>query len=129
VVDVIRAFTTAAAWLASGVSRVVCVDTIEGARTAQAATPAAILVGEQWGRRPESFDLTNSPRTVSASVTANDLVVLLSQNGTPALLAARGATTVLAMADGTGEDRACADHLADALAAAGRCRSDRSEDP
>src|SRR4051794_777891 len=144
VVDVVRAFTTAAAALAAGAARVICAPTADDALAMRRTDPGAVLAGEEWGTPPAGFDLGNSPRELSRAGVRGAVVVLLSQNGTRSLAEAREAPTLLAAAavnlaataawirsrnaasrgvrivctDPNGEDRACAEHLA-ALVAGG----------
>lgn len=141
VIDVIRAFTTAAAAFAGGAPRVICAETVDQARVLAAARPGALLVGELWGVPPEDFDAGNSPCELLARDLRGREVVLVSQNGTPALAGAAGEPrTVLAAglvnlaatvrwitarrasdvrivcSDDADEDRVCADEILAALA-------------
>jgi len=63
VIDVLRATTTATQALASGFSRVLCVDSLERALRMQAR--GRLLAGEQHGKKPPGFDLGNSPADVA----------------------------------------------------------------
>jgi 2-phosphosulfolactate phosphatase len=135
VIDVIRAFTTAAAALAAGAGRILCVESLERARSLVAETPGARSMGERHGRRPEGFDFGNSPLQFDGIDLGGRPVVLTTTNGTrgllwaeaPTLFAAAavtaGATARAAASAGTDvrlvctdvdmpEDRACAGHLA-----------------
>jgi 2-phosphosulfolactate phosphatase len=139
VIDVVRAFTTAAAAFAAGATTVVCAADEHRAR-ARAREEAGILVGERAGLRPPNFDHGNSPIEVSDGDVAGRTVVLATENGTPALVRAAAAGPVAAMAavniDATaswirehrpqasvavmwtgdhGEDRACAEQLGSIL--------------
>jgi 2-phosphosulfolactate phosphatase len=141
VVDVIRAFTTAAAAFAAGAERVVCVGSEAEAR-ARSGDGGAVLAGERDGLRAEGFDLGNSPLEAAAAPLTGATVVLMTQNGTAAL--ARAATTAASVvaaaavnvtataswilrhrpdapvtilcSGGRDDDRACAEHLAALLA-------------
>lgn len=141
VIDVIRGFTTAAAALNAGAARVLCVSTAADALAVARAHPGAMLAGEQAGLPPAGFELGNSPRDALAYCHAGSVVVLLTQNGTRALVRAKRAPTLVAAAavnvsataawlrrqtqpgavqivctDRVGEDHACAEHLAALLA-------------
>ena len=61
VIDVFRAFTTAAAALANGASRIVMVRTVEGALALREAGIGEICMGEVRDRAPDGFDFGNSP--------------------------------------------------------------------
>jgi 2-phosphosulfolactate phosphatase len=98
VVDVIRAFSSAAAALAEAATRVLCVARVADAHALQAEIPRAILAGEVGGLPPPRFEAGNSPRELLASAVAGRPVVLLSENGTPALLRAEHADVLLAAA-------------------------------
>jgi 2-phosphosulfolactate phosphatase len=61
VVDVIRAFTTAAFALASRPRELRLFPTVEDALAAKAREPSAFLMGEEGGAPPPGFDHGNSP--------------------------------------------------------------------
>src|SRR5262245_64699993 len=61
VIDVLRAFTTAAYALASGAGEIVLVSTPEQAFVLRERWPRALLVGEVGGRPIPGFDHGNSP--------------------------------------------------------------------
>ena len=61
VIDTFRAFTTAAFLLGRGVDRIVLTETLDEARDRSLSIPGSILCGEKGGRRPDDFDLGNSP--------------------------------------------------------------------
>lgn len=60
VIDTFRAFTTAAVLMDRGVDRIYLVDALDEARRLARST-GALLCGEDGGRRPAGFDLSNSP--------------------------------------------------------------------
>ena len=61
VIDTFRAFTTAAYLMANGADHIVLAETLDEARSRAASIPDSILCGEDGGRKPEDFDLGNSP--------------------------------------------------------------------
>jgi 2-phosphosulfolactate phosphatase len=61
VIDTFRAFTTAAFLLGRGVDRIVLAETLDEARRRSLSITSSILCGEEGGRRPDDFDLGNSP--------------------------------------------------------------------
>ncbi|MGH9214072.1 MAG: 2-phosphosulfolactate phosphatase [Acidimicrobiales bacterium] len=138
VIDVIRAFTTAATALAHGATEIRCVDHVEPARALAAADSTAVLSGEEQGRFPAGFDLWNSPSACTAERVGGRPMVFVTVNGTVHLVRAAGAGAVLAAAavnasataawlrrnaggrrvrlvttGRTSEDAACAQYIAD----------------
>jgi 2-phosphosulfolactate phosphatase len=61
VIDVFRAFTTAAVALANGAHRVVMVRSVEEALALRNTGAGQICMGEVGGRAPNGFDFGNSP--------------------------------------------------------------------
>jgi 2-phosphosulfolactate phosphatase len=98
VIDVIRAFTTAAAAFAAGAERILCVETLSEAFALHRVHRDAVLMGEEHGDRPAGFDLGNSPIAVSTADLGRGLVIQRTSNGTRGLAVAREAESVLAAA-------------------------------
>jgi len=136
VFDVLRATSTMITGLEHGVERFFPVETIEAARALKIQDPSLLLAGERSGLPLEGFDLGNSPAEFK-EIRGNS-VVLTTTNGTVALhrvrrakrvyvgallnldslaqvLDSEGATGVLIVCSGTGENFA----LEDAIAAGG----------
>lgn len=90
VIDVLRAFTTAAVALAGGASRVVMVGTVEEALDLRARGVAQACMGEVRGRRPVGFDFGNSPAEVSAARLDGMTVAQRTSAGTRGIGAAAG---------------------------------------
>src|SRR5580693_10696042 len=65
VIDVFRAFTTAAVALANGASKIVMVATVEEALALGDAGSGHVCIGEVGGRAPDGFDFGNSPFEIS----------------------------------------------------------------
>lgn len=65
IIDVFRAFTTAAVVLANGASRIIMVDTVEEALRLRANGTGQICLGEVGAIAPPDFDFGNSPFEVS----------------------------------------------------------------
>jgi 2-phosphosulfolactate phosphatase len=61
IIDVFRAFTTAAVALANGASKIVMVGTVEEALALRDAGSGHVCIGEVGGRAPDGFDFGNSP--------------------------------------------------------------------
>ena len=97
VIDVIRAFTTAAILLAGGVPHLACVsDAGQARRLLGDAAPGHLVVGEQEDRPFTDVDLPNSPSAVLAAEVRDRPVVLFTANGTPALVRVPARATMLA---------------------------------
>jgi 2-phosphosulfolactate phosphatase len=136
VVDVIRAFTTAAVAFERGVTDIVCVPSVQAGRGLRAQHPDRLLVGESHGLRPADYDFGNSPADLAAAELDGRGLIQATSNGTrglaqypdPAALLAVAAVNVGATArwirqhhpavpyaivctGSTAEDRACARHL------------------
>jgi len=94
VIDVLRAFTTAAYALAAGARYVLLVATVEEALAMKVADPAILAMGEQHGHRPDGFDLSNSPLAIVAAGDAlrGRVLVQRTSAGTQGVVAARAAT-------------------------------------
>jgi 2-phosphosulfolactate phosphatase len=88
VIDVFRAFTTAAVALANGASRIVMISTIEEALALRDAGVGQICMGEVGGRTPEAFDFGNSPFEVSAIDFNGKAIVQRTSAGTQGIVAA-----------------------------------------
>lgn len=92
VVDVLRAFTTAAYAFAGGARRVWLVESVGEALALKAGRPGTLAMGEDRGRRIPGFDYANSPAELAdADVGGRDLVQRTSA-GTKGVVAAAAAT-------------------------------------
>jgi len=91
-VDVIRAFTTAAYAFAAGARHIFLVDSINEALEAKAADPHVLAMGEDHGRRPAGFDLSNSPVEVAAADLDGRVLVQRTSAGTRGVVASGSAT-------------------------------------
>ena len=92
VVDVLRAFTTAAYAFAAGARRIWLVDSVAEALAIKAARPGTLAMGEDGGRRIPGFDFANSPAEVSRADLRGRDVVQRTSAGTRGVVAASGAT-------------------------------------
>jgi 2-phosphosulfolactate phosphatase len=143
VIDVLRAFTTAAYAFAAGVREIRPVSTIDEAVADRG--PGVLLLGEEDGLPVRDFDLDNSPEAMADRRLPGAVVVQRTTAGTQGLVAARraqrlfaasfvcaaatasavaaavpaGAVTLVVTgshsADRGDEDRACAEYLAGLL--------------
>jgi len=64
VIDVFRAFTTAAVAFANGASHIVMVATVEEALALKSSNVVQFCMGEVGGRKPDAFDFGNSPSEI-----------------------------------------------------------------
>ena len=92
VVDVLRAFSTAAYALTAGARHVYLVGTVAEALAFKAANPGTLAMGEEHGRRPNGFDFANSPAQVAAADLRDRVIVQRTSSGTQGVIAAVGAT-------------------------------------
>jgi len=138
IVDVFRAFTTAAFCVAAGAREVVLVADHEQALAMKRVDPSLFLTGEIGGRPIPGFDAGNSPSVIERLDLSGRRVVQRTSAGTQGVVAASGATavvlasfviagatarylhaaeeiTLVAMGEkgslGTNEDEACAAYL------------------
>ena len=146
IVDVFRAFTTAAFCVAAGAREVVLVGDHEQALALKRADPSLFLTGEIGGRPIPGFDAGNSPSVIERLDLAGRRVVQRTSSGTQGVVAATNATaialgsfviaeatvrylaarasevTVVSMGENgilhSAEDDACADYLAARLGGA-----------
>jgi 2-phosphosulfolactate phosphatase len=84
VVDVLRATSTIAQALASGVQRVLCCAELEDARRLRSELPDAVVGGERQAVRIEGFDVGASPREFLEPPA--ETLILSTTNGTRAIL-------------------------------------------
>ena len=95
VIDVLRAFTTAAYAFARGAREIELVGTLAEAFARRAEDPALLLVGETDGRPVEGFDFGNSPPALFAAELEGRKLVLRSTAGTQGVVAGTNAHTIL----------------------------------
>ena len=91
IIDVFRAFTTAAVALANGASSIVMVRTVEEALALRDAGIGQICMGEVQGRAPDGFDLGNSPFEVSGVDFGGQTIIQRTSAGTQGIVTASGA--------------------------------------
>ncbi|MCI3135289.1 2-phosphosulfolactate phosphatase [Phenylobacterium aquaticum] len=96
IIDVFRAFTTAAVALANGAEAIVMVDDLDTALALRDRGVGRICIGERRGVKPEGFDFGNSPHEIRDLSFAGDVLIQTTSNGTKGVLAARAATRVYA---------------------------------
>ena len=82
VVDVIRAFTTAAYAFGSGAQEIYLVASVDEALAFKATHPGSLAMGEDRGLRPDGFDFPNSPAMVRAADLGGRTLVQRTSAGT-----------------------------------------------
>jgi 2-phosphosulfolactate phosphatase len=96
IVDVFRAFTTAAVAFARGASRIVIVPEPTEALRLRNRGVGDVCVGEVNGIRPEGFDFGNSPHELMRAELENRVVIQSTRAGTVGVAAATGASEIYA---------------------------------
>src|SRR5580704_8523497 len=96
IIDVFRAFTTAAVALANGASRIVMVSTVEEALALRDAGIGQICMGEVRGRAPAGFDFGNSPFEVSTVDFNGKTIIQRTSAGTQGIVSASRANRLFA---------------------------------
>ena len=112
VIDVLRAFTTAAYAFGAGASEIWLVAGVGEALELTAAFGGAVVMGEDGGRRPPGFDLPNSPVAAFLADLEGRVVVQRTSAGTQGVVRARAAERLFAAS------LVCASATARAVAAA-----------
>jgi len=95
VVDVLRCTSSIVNALANGAKAVIPTETLKEAYRLREQHPNYLLVGERKGRKPEGFDLGNSPLEFVREVVDGKTVIMTTTSGTRALVRCRRAEHVL----------------------------------
>ena len=96
IIDVFRAFTTAAVALANGGSRIIMVSTVDDALALRAQGAGQVCMGEVGGRAPSGFDFGNSPFEISKIDFQGRTIIQRTGAGTQGIVAARAAERLYA---------------------------------
>lgn len=85
VIDVLRSCTSIAVALANGASKIIPVETVEGAARLASTLDAKsrLLCGERDGRKVSGFDLGNSPREYARERVEGATLIFASTNASP----------------------------------------------
>jgi 2-phosphosulfolactate phosphatase len=86
IIDVFRAFTTAAVALANGASKIVMVGPVEEALALRDAGRGHVCIGEVRGRAPQGFDFGNSPFEVSTVDFRGKTIIQRTSAGTQGIV-------------------------------------------
>ena len=95
IVDVFRAFTTAAFCVAAGAREIVLVSDHEQALAMKRADPSLFLTGEIGGQKIPGFDVGNSPSAIERLDLEGRRVVQRTSSGTQGVVAAWNAERIL----------------------------------
>lgn len=96
IVDVFRAFTTAAIAFSRGARRIVLAESVESALELRGRGIGTMCIGELLGRTPDRFDLGNSPTMMADADVDGKTLIQLTTNGTAGVLAANDAERIFA---------------------------------
>lgn len=96
IIDVFRAFTTAAVALANGAEKIIMVGTVEEAIGLRDAGIGQVCVGEVDGLAPAAFDFGNSPFAVAGATLTGRSIIQRTSAGTQGIVAALGAGSLFA---------------------------------
>lgn len=88
VIDVFRAFTSAAVALANGTSSIVMVRSVEEALALRDAGIGQFCMGEVGGKAPDRFDFGNSPFEISGVDFGGKTIIQRTSAGTQGIVAA-----------------------------------------
>ncbi|QRN83531.1 2-phosphosulfolactate phosphatase [Chloroflexota bacterium] len=96
VIDVLRAFTTAAFAFEQGTSWILPVSTVDEALALKREIPGALVMGEVNGYKPEPFDLSNSPGALRGLDLTDKVLIQRTSAGTQGLVRAIQAKALFA---------------------------------
>jgi 2-phosphosulfolactate phosphatase len=111
VIDVLRAFTTAAYAFDAGASEMILVSSLDEARDLKRRFPDYLLTGEDGGRKPEDFDFGNSPQEFIGRNVSGRTLIMRTTAGTQGVVRSTSAEVLFAVS------LCCARSTADAIRA------------
>jgi 2-phosphosulfolactate phosphatase len=95
VIDVFRAFSTAAYAFDRGAREIVLVGGVDDAFALKARWPDAVVMGEVHGRKVAGFDFGNSTTAIARAELGGRRLIQRTSAGTQGVVAAGGADTIL----------------------------------
>jgi len=95
IIDVFRAYTTAAYLFANQAEKIFIVSKVETARTLKEELNNPVLIGERKGIKIEDFDFNNSPYFISQHNFKGKEIILSTSAGTKGIIAAENAAEVI----------------------------------
>jgi 2-phosphosulfolactate phosphatase len=96
VIDVLRAFSTAAYAFSLGAKELLLVATVEEALSLRSKIPNSKVMGEVNGLRPDGFDFGNSPTYLSLEDLSGITMIQRTTAGTQGVIRSENAETLLA---------------------------------
>ena len=96
VIDVLRAFTTAAFAFEKGIQQIYPVSTVAEALALKKIIPNSLIMGEVNGYKPERFDFSNSPTLIAKADISGKTLIQRTSAGTQGLVKAVNATHLAA---------------------------------
>lgn len=96
VIDVLRAFSTAAYAFAAGAESILLVSSVEEALSLRQSHPGSLVMGEIGGIKVEAFDLGNSPTEILGRDFRGRKLIQRTSAGTQGMVRSRSARTLLA---------------------------------
>lgn len=95
IIDVLRAFTTAAYAFAAGAKEIILVSSVNEALKLYEEDPTLLLMGEEGGRLIDSFHYGNSPQEIQKTSLAGRTIVQRTSAGTQGAAACNHASQML----------------------------------
>ena len=95
IIDVFRAYTTAAYLFANQAEKIFIVSKVETARKLKKELNNPVLIGERKGIKIEDFDFNNSPYFISQHNFMGKEIILSTSAGTKGIIAAENAAEVI----------------------------------
>lgn len=96
IIDVLRAFTTAAFAFEAGASEIILAGSVEEAFEYKRRMPESLIMGEVDGYPVEGFDLSNSPSALVGRDLSDRQIIHRSTAGTQGVLGCKAALNILA---------------------------------
>ena len=96
VIDVLRAFSTAAYAFSRGAKEIILVSSVEEALSLKSTISPAKAMGEVGGLRPEGFDFGNSPTYINEADLSGVTMIHRTSAGTQGVVRSQGADVLLA---------------------------------
>lgn len=96
VIDVLRAFTTAAYAFNKGAEKIIPVGTSHEAFELRNKIPGSLIMGEEHGYPPKGFDFGNSPAEIINHDLANITLIQMTSAGTQGLVRSNAQTNLMA---------------------------------
>jgi 2-phosphosulfolactate phosphatase len=97
VIDVLRAFTTAAYALANGAMKIYPVKSVEEAMMLKSCIPGSLVMGEVDGFKPDGFDFNNSPDEIRKADLNGRILIQRTSAGTQGVVCAENANQSFAV--------------------------------